>query len=47
MQKRIRTPIFREALEKIAKEKSISVAEVVRRIIDRDLDRKKTKRVNH
>jgi hypothetical protein len=27
------------ALEKIAKEKSISVAELVRRIIDRDLDR--------
>jgi hypothetical protein len=28
-----------KGLEKIAKEKSISVAELVRRIIDRDLDR--------
>jgi hypothetical protein len=37
-----RTSIFRSqktALEKIAKEKGISVAELVRRIIDKDLDR--------
>jgi hypothetical protein len=37
-----RTSIFRNqktALEKIAKEKGISVAELVRRIIDQDLDR--------
>jgi hypothetical protein len=38
-----RTSIFRNqktALEKIAKEKRISVAELVRRIIDQDLDSK-------
>jgi predicted DNA-binding ribbon-helix-helix protein len=29
------------ALEKIAKEKGISVAELVRRIIDKELDREK------
>jgi len=41
MQKRIRTSILRNqktALEKIAKEKGISVAELVRRITDQDLD---------
>lgn len=31
------------ALEKIAKGKGISVAELVRRIIDKELDRKKKK----
>ena len=36
------------ALEKIAKQKGISVAELVRRIIDKELDREqKTKRVSH
>jgi predicted DNA-binding ribbon-helix-helix protein len=35
------------ALEKIAKEKGISVAELVRRIIDQELDREQKKRVSH
>ena len=36
------------ALEKIAKEKGISVAELVRRILDKELDREqKTKRASH
>ena len=42
----VRTDIFlsklqKAALEKIAKEKGISVAELVRRIIDKELDRGK------
>jgi predicted DNA-binding protein len=40
----IRTNIFlskpqKEALEKLAKKKGLSVAELVRRIIDKELDR--------
>jgi len=38
----------KSGLGKIAKEKGLSVAELVRRIIDKELDRgQKTKRVNH